>query len=140
MNEKNGNFKKFILLWTGALISSIGSGITSFGLSVYVFNTTGSAASMSIVTLLAFVPTLLFSVPAVGAKFSMPLFDVYKKELKIFGSFVNPDTHEDAVQLLNSGRIQTAPLITHTFPLEKLEDAIHMQMSAESIKVQVVNF
>ena len=64
MNEKNGNFKKFILLWSGALISSIGSGLTSFGLSVYVFNTTGSAASMSIVTLLAFVPTLLFSVPA----------------------------------------------------------------------------
>ena len=83
---------------------------------------------------------LLFSVPTVDAKFSLPLFDVYKKELKIFGSFVNPDTHEDAVQLLNSGRILTAPLITHTFPLEKLEDAIHMQMSAESIKVQVVNY
>ena len=82
---------------------------------------------------------LLFSVPSVDAKFPMPLFDVYKKELKIFGSFVNPDTHEDAVQLLNSGKIRTAPLITHFFPLEKLEEAIHMQMSAESIKVQVVN-
>ena len=82
---------------------------------------------------------LLFSVPSVDAEFPLPLFDVYKKELKIFGSFVNPDTHEDAVQLLNSGRIKTAPLITHFFPLEKLEDAILMQMSSESIKVQVVN-
>lgn len=65
MNDKNtGNFKKFLLLWSGALISSIGSGLTSFGLSVYVFNTTGSVTNMSLVTLLAFVPTLLLSVPA----------------------------------------------------------------------------
>ena len=65
MNEKNSsNFGKFLILWSGALISSIGSGLTSFGLGVYVFNTTGSAAGMSLVTLLGFVPTLLLSVPA----------------------------------------------------------------------------
>ena len=63
MNKK-GNFKKFLLLWTGELISSIGGGLTSFGLGVYVFNQTGSAASMALVTLLGFLPTLLLSVPA----------------------------------------------------------------------------
>lgn len=56
--------KKFMLLWTGELISSIGGGLTSFGLGVYVFWQTGSAAGMALVTLLAFLPTLLFSVPA----------------------------------------------------------------------------
>lgn len=45
-------------------MSSIGGGLTSFGLGVYVFQQTGSAASMALVTLLAFLPTLLFSVPA----------------------------------------------------------------------------
>lgn len=63
MNTKSG-YKKFLLLWAGQLVSAIGGGLTSFGLGVYVFNTTGSAASMALVTLLAFLPTLLLSAPA----------------------------------------------------------------------------
>ena len=63
MKDKS-NFSKFILLWTGELISSIGGGLTSFGLGVYIFQQTGSAASMALVTLLGFLPTLLLSVPA----------------------------------------------------------------------------
>ena len=58
------NFRKFLLLWSGELVSSIGSGLTSFGLGVYVFRQTGSAADMALVSLLAFLPTLLLSVPA----------------------------------------------------------------------------
>lgn len=58
------NFKRFLLLWVGEFISSIGGGLTSFGLGVYIFNQTGSAASMGIVTLLGFLPTLLLGVPA----------------------------------------------------------------------------
>ena len=57
-------YKKFLLLWMGELISSIGGGLTSFGLGTYVFYETGSAAGMSFVTLLGFLPTLLLSVPA----------------------------------------------------------------------------
>ena len=60
----SGNFKKFLLLWIGQCISSIGGGLTSFGLGVYVFEQTHSAANMALVTLLAFLPTLLLSVPA----------------------------------------------------------------------------
>lgn len=45
-------------------MSSIGGGLTSFGLGVYVFEQTQSAANMALVTLLAFLPTLLLSVPA----------------------------------------------------------------------------
>lgn len=45
-------------------MSSIGSGLTSFSLGVYVFRQTGSAADMALVSLLAFLPTLLLSVPA----------------------------------------------------------------------------
>ena len=51
---KNNNFGKFLLLWAGELISSVGGGLTSFGLGVYIFNQTGSAASMALVTLLGF--------------------------------------------------------------------------------------
>ena len=64
MGNQKSNFSKFMLLWAGEFISAIGGGLTSFGLSVYVFRQTGSAASMGLVTLLAFLPTLLLSVPA----------------------------------------------------------------------------
>lgn len=60
----NSNFRRFILLWMGQLISAIGGGLTSFGLGVYIFEKTGSATGMALVTLLGFLPTLLLSVPA----------------------------------------------------------------------------
>ena len=63
MKDKS-NYNKFLLLWSGELISAIGGGLSSFGLGVYVFNLTGSAGSMALVTLLAFLPTLLLSAPA----------------------------------------------------------------------------
>lgn len=63
-NVRKSNFGKFLLLWMGELVSSIGGGLTSFGLGVYVFEQTGSAAEMALVTLLAFLPTLIMSVPA----------------------------------------------------------------------------
>ena len=63
--ENKSNYKKFLLLWSGEFISSIGGGLTSFGLSVYVFQKTGSAASMAVVALLAFLPVLLLS-PVAG--------------------------------------------------------------------------
>lgn len=64
MKNRKNNFPKFLLLWAGELISSVGSGLTSFGLGVYVYRQTGSAGSMAMVTLFAFLPTLLLSVPA----------------------------------------------------------------------------
>ena len=62
--DKTSNFRKFLLLWAGEFISSIGGGLTSFGLGVYVYAKTGSAGSQSLVTLLAFLPMLILSVPA----------------------------------------------------------------------------
>jgi len=80
---------------------------------------------------------VLFSVPKVDAAFPLPLFDVYKKELTIKGSFVNPDTHDRAVQLLNAGKLDFGPIITHRFPLGQMAEAIAEQMGSGSIKVVV---
>ena len=80
---------------------------------------------------------LLFSVPSVDSVVSLPLFDVFSKELRICGSRINPDTHQRAVNLINSRRIELGKLITHRYDLDHLEDAIHMQMGSESIKVVV---
>lgn len=81
---------------------------------------------------------LLFSVPKPDAVYDLSLMDVFKKELKICGSFINPDTFQRAVDMINSSRIQFTPIITHKYPVEKLEEAILMQMGSDSIKVLVV--
>lgn len=57
-------FHKFLLLWTGDFISAIGSGLTSFGLGVYIFQQTGKTSLMALVTLLGFLPSILLSIPA----------------------------------------------------------------------------
>ena len=62
--RKQSGYSRFLLLWAGSMISQIGGGLTSFVLGVYIFNRTGSAAQMALVTLLGFLPTLLLSVPA----------------------------------------------------------------------------
>lgn len=64
MNYSKNNFNKFLFLWSGEFISAIGSGLTSFGLGVYVFGQTGKASAMALVTLLAFMPALLLNAPA----------------------------------------------------------------------------
>lgn len=64
MNDKGKSYRKFLLLWSGDFISAVGSGLTSFGLGVYIFQQTGSASLMALVTLLAFLPSLLLSAPA----------------------------------------------------------------------------
>ncbi|MBP1586719.1 MAG: MFS transporter, partial [Lachnospiraceae bacterium] len=61
MNNGSG-FSRFLILWSGDLISQIGGGLTSFGLGVYIFSKTGSAGQMALVTLLGFLPTLVLSV------------------------------------------------------------------------------
>lgn len=59
-NVTNG-YRAFFILWLGQLISSVGSGMTSFGLNVYVFNQTGNAAACSAVLFCAFVPMVLLT-------------------------------------------------------------------------------
>lgn len=80
---------------------------------------------------------VLFSVPSPDSAYELQLFQAFRKELTIKTSFINPDTHQRAVDLLNSGRIRTADLITHRYPLERAEDAILKQTQPDSVKVIV---
>lgn len=54
------------------------------------------------------------------------------------GSFINPNSHQQAVDLLSAGRIRTDILISHRFGLNEVDKAIAMQMSSESLKVLVL--
>ncbi|WP_241781921.1 MFS transporter [Paenibacillus sp. DMB5] len=75
MSNPQKAFGKFLLLWSGQLISAVGSGLTAFGLGVYLYQQTGQASAMALVTLLAFMPSLLLS-PVAGV-----LADRYDRRL-----------------------------------------------------------
>jgi DHA3 family macrolide efflux protein-like MFS transporter len=51
----------FVLIWFGQLISLIGSGLTSFALGVWVYETTDSATSYALVILATMAPGILLS-------------------------------------------------------------------------------
>ena len=53
------------------------------------------------------------------------------------GSFINPDTHQRAVNLLNQEKINIQRLITHRYGLDEAEEAIRKQSDGDSIKVLV---
>ena len=80
---------------------------------------------------------LLFSVPRAGTFHQLSLDDIFHKELTVTGSLINPDTFDRAAALINEGRIDFKPIITHAFPIGQLKEAIRMQMSDESVKVIV---
>ena len=60
VRAKSG-YNKFLVVWFGEFIASIGSGISSFGLGVFVFQMTNRATDVSMVTLCAFLPAVLLS-------------------------------------------------------------------------------
>lgn len=57
----NKSFQKFIILWLGQFLSAIGSGMSAFGLSIFIFQKTGLNSATTLITMLAFLPTLLLS-------------------------------------------------------------------------------
>lgn len=59
-------------------------------------------------------------------------FEVYRKELTIRGSFVNPYTTERAIDLLVEGNINTDELVTHRFGLDQFEEAMDAYMYDDS--------
>lgn len=85
--QSQRDFRKFLILWSGAMVSSIGGGLSSFGLAYYVFTQTGSVHSMSLVSLFAFAPLLLLSVPAgyLSDRFNRRLMMMLGDVLSAFG-------------------------------------------------------
>jgi threonine dehydrogenase-like Zn-dependent dehydrogenase len=65
---------------------------------------------------------LMFGVGPQEAVFEMNTYDIYKKQLTIQGSFINPLTFSDAIALLSSGKVDVDSLISHEFALEQVQD------------------
>jgi MFS transporter, DHA3 family, macrolide efflux protein len=60
------SMRPFFIVWLGQLVSVTGTGLTGFGLAVWVFQETGSVTSLALVTLAYAAPATLIS-PFAGA-------------------------------------------------------------------------
>ncbi|WP_051355630.1 MFS transporter [Acetobacterium malicum] len=59
--KQNTAMNKFIILVVGAFISSIGSGLTDFGLAIYILKLTGSVGATGVFAICAFLPAILLA-------------------------------------------------------------------------------
>jgi len=62
---------------------------------------------------------------------------ITRDELRILGSFVGQDVFPDAIRLLEQGRIDFEPMVTHRIALEELPPAVEELRAGRAIKVEV---
>jgi MFS family permease len=65
-NETPKNMKTFFTIWTGQLISMLGSGLTNFALAVWIYDQTKQATPFAITVLLGTIPRVLL-LPVAGS-------------------------------------------------------------------------
>jgi len=58
--------RDFLVIWSGQVVSNLGSGLSGFALGVWAYRQTGSATALSLITLFATLPNFLLS-PLAGA-------------------------------------------------------------------------
>ena len=68
----------------------------------------------------------------------LDLVNVLLRELNIVGSMAYPDEFPEVITMLESGKIDVSPVITHHFPLTNFGDAlVQARNTGESIKVMI---
>ncbi len=79
MNKSNplAGMRGFTVIWFGQLVSMLGTGMTNFALSFYLFQKTGQATTLTIAIFCFVAPSIILS-PLAGA-----LVDRYNRKLVI---------------------------------------------------------
>jgi threonine dehydrogenase-like Zn-dependent dehydrogenase len=80
---------------------------------------------------------LFFGVNPMDAKIAVSPYDVYRKDLQIYGSFSLRYTFHDAIGLIEGGAVAVEPLVSHHFPIEGFAEALALAGSGDAMKVQI---
>lgn len=78
---------------------------------------------------------LLIGVAPKGAKVAVEPYELYRKELRLIASNINPFTMEKAVALLAAGTVKTDGIVSQTVGLEDLPNILLNKPSPQEIKV-----
>ena len=71
---------------------------------------------------------LFFGVCPSEAKVEISPYDVYKRELKIYGTFALLHTASAAIEMIREKKINAEALVSHRFPLEDFMTALNMML------------
>lgn len=80
---------------------------------------------------------LLFGVSAPEAQARIRPYDIFLRELTLVGSFINPFTHQRAIEVLAARHVDPSRIISHRFPVEQTAEALQISRSPEALKVVV---
>ncbi len=80
---------------------------------------------------------MVFGVAPSGAQVSVEPFRIYNEEITIVGSMAVLDSYGRAVQTVAAGVIDTAAMVTHSFPLAEIQEALDAARRGLGLKVQV---
>ena len=64
-------------------------------------------------------------------------YDLYKRDIAVTGSFLNPFTFQDAVRLIGSSRINFDSLTVDKYPLDNINDALESQQAGDRMKTMI---
>jgi D-arabinitol dehydrogenase (NADP+) len=79
----------------------------------------------------------VFGVTPVGVKVEFPSYEVFRKDLKIIGSFAVNRTFPQSIAMIRSGAVKVEPLISHRLPLDDFNAGIEMaQHDPKRMKIQ----
>lgn len=81
---------------------------------------------------------LLFGVPPSGKNLEMEGFKIFRKGLTVLSSFTSVRNSFQAVDLLRSGQVNVAPLISHRLPLQELPRALELIESRDPAVKKVI--
>jgi 2-desacetyl-2-hydroxyethyl bacteriochlorophyllide A dehydrogenase len=78
-----------------------------------------------------------FGVCPIETKIQISPYEIFRRDLKICGSFALRNTFAPAIRLLQNKIVQVNPLLSHSFPFEQFEEALEVMRSGDSVKVQL---
>lgn len=81
---------------------------------------------------------VILGVMAQGEKVAVEPFDILFRELKVFGSFINPFTHRRAAELVASGALKLDELISREVRLEEVPAIIARPAGPGEVKILFV--
>jgi threonine dehydrogenase-like Zn-dependent dehydrogenase len=82
---------------------------------------------------------LLLGSPPTAASIAVRPRQIQRHDATIVGTFGFSHEFSAALELLQAGRVQTSPIVTHQFPLEDLPEAWEWaSLGRDCIKIQIV--
>ena len=80
---------------------------------------------------------LLFGVCPPGEKAAYDAFRIYNEEITIMGTMAVLNSYGPAIDILAAGAVDAEKMVSHTFTLDRFDDALNIVRKGAGMKVQV---